>query len=79
MDKLNRFLYAASVTCLLLITGLILVAIWAKVEEVLLWKTIGSASVLLLACGIMLAINFQILKIQAEIRGKNESKTEQGR
>ena len=68
MDTFNRLLYVVSALCVFATALLFLVAIWAEIAEELLWKLVGSGCVLLLACGIMLAINFQILKIKAEIR-----------
>ncbi len=76
MERFNRFLYVTSAIGVLLTTVLFLVAIWAEVENVVLWKTVGSGLVILSACGIMLAINFQTLKIRAEIKGKPKNKTE---
>ncbi|MBN2301574.1 MAG: hypothetical protein JXN60_03560 [Lentisphaerae bacterium] len=76
METFNRFLYVTSAICVLFTTILFLIAIWAEIDEIILWKTVGSGFIVLIACGIMLGINFQILKIKSEITGKQEGKTE---
>jgi hypothetical protein len=76
MERFNRFLYVTSAICVLFTTALFLVAIWAEVEEIILWKTVGSGFIILLACGIMLGVNFQILKMRGEIEGRQKDKTE---
>jgi membrane protein YdbS with pleckstrin-like domain len=75
MEKFNRVLYVISVVCVLFTTILSLIAIWGDVEEGV-WKAVGSGVVILLACVIMLGVNFRILKMRAEIEGKRENKTE---
>jgi len=76
MEKFNRFLYMTSAICVLFTTVLFLIAIWAEIDEIILWKTVGSGFVILLACGIMLGINFQILKMKNEISGKQQGETQ---
>jgi len=76
MEKFNRFLYVTSAICVLFTTVLFLIAIWAEIDEILLWKTVGSGFIILLACGIMLGVNFQILKMKSEIAGKQQGETE---
>lgn len=76
MEKFNRFLYVTSAVCVLFTTVLFLIAIWAEIDEVVLWKTVGSGFVILLACGIMLGVNFQILKMKSEIAGKQVRKSD---
>jgi len=77
MEKFNRFLYVTSAICVLFTTILFLFAIWAEVDEIILWKTVGSGFIVLLACGVMLGVNFQILKMKNEIAGKQMRETEQ--
>lgn len=76
MEKFNRFLYVTSAICVLFTTVLFLIAIWAEIDEIVLWKTVGSGFVILLACGIMLGVNFQILKMRSEISEKQTKRTE---
>ena len=76
MEKFNRFLYVTSAICVLFTPVLFLIAIWAEIDEIVLWKTVGSGFVILLACGIMLGVNFQILKMRSEISEKQTKRTE---
>ena len=72
MKIMNRVLYGICIACIAVLTILSLAGIWAEIKSAILWKTVGSVFIVMLACAITLAINFHIQKLN----GNRENRTE---
>lgn len=67
MRNFNRILYYVSAACLAVLVVLLIISIWGEIEHDVMWKFVGSFFIVLLACGVMLIINFLVLKIREKI------------
>jgi len=59
-------LYLICAVCIVVTAAVVLVAIWVKIDNEIIWQIVGSGFVLFMAAGSMLAINSHILKMRME-------------
>ena len=73
MTTIDRILYAICIISAVVLAALILAAIWGEIDNPIMWKGMGTVTIIMLVSGFILAVNAHVQKMRSE-KTKDEGK-----